>query len=659
MNWTFLIHLFSFLICIFYVICNSLILSVDAQETNFRIESNGRIVDNLTVNESNIEKKIINFSENSLDNLNFSNWNPNVNVTAQENQKIEDIEQLNVLREGNTEAEFIEEPVLNETVSFQTFLNLNDMSIRTSPSIANEVSILQPLSSSLGELDLLFNHNIEESMTSEYNFTFETFDRYEFPFPVNYSPGTEAEPINGSSESSLQLSKNIGINASTCIDCTPPDTQIAAGRAHIVQVVNEYIGIFDKEGKPILNNLISNFFDFKNKSRVPLENVISTDPNLFYDFDKNRWFFSVLIFNDKEATPSNRYVFLATSVGSDPTQLWNYGLVPVRGNSNNECVDRPMMGVSKSQIIISSNLFYPNREGECREGIPHAVEVDLINKTDLITNQISGDTIHRLQFPKTISLMPVKSYGLDPAQCFISIGFSQSQTIWLRSLDKINNETVLSNKTILLQNLTYIPRTASQPDLNGIKSIALATGDARILDASYHNGKLWIVYNTSCKIDNDKPHTCIGMILLDNGKRDSNFHCTIDDLKLIDQKSIASKDVHYFFPSVQIDKNGNAIVLAGISSKSKGIFPSLNLLVISDDNGKIKINEDINLINGTHIADDSKNSECRYYSETISCNRMGDYSSTVLDPVDNALWTSGEFYRTENYSTVIAKIQTR
>ena len=348
---------------------------------------------------------------------------------------------------------------------------------------------------------------------------------------------------------------------------------------------------------------------------------------------------------------------LATSIGDSPTGLWNYGLLPIQGDNHNECADKPMLGSSESQIIISVNLYQINQTGYCHGNFPDKTELAIINKTDLIQNRISRDTVIHEEFPWFLSLLPVKSYGMDPSICLVSNGYSSSQYLWLKLIENKNNKINISDKNITLKNITYLPRNASQPDVSfNLQSNPLDTGDARILDASYFNGKMWIVYNTSCQINTEHPHTCIRLILLDNGDRTSGFHCPIDNFRLLDEKSISSDSVNYFYPSLQIDKNGNVMILVGLSSKDKKIYPSLHLINASEVNGKINLNNEINLVRGTHIANDSLDSECKYYEETVFCNRMGDYSSMNLDPTTFSIWTAGEYYKSANYSTIIAKI---
>lgn len=646
-----IIFLKSFSILLIFVL-SLYVISANAQLINyFKISPNGNIVDSYKIN-NKLFKSIIN--ETNV--LNFTKFNVNVNVTTKENTKENDIKEINALRKNNPEIEFIETPnLINKTKVFQNFFHLNERNIQVSPSFINNNSIRTPILSSMSNLDLLFTPKFYQNKIAN-NYQTNVLLKTTSNFYKNWTDGIPPDQNTNNKNDDSKLLKFDGINASSCIDCVPPDVQIAVGKNHVIEVINEFIGIFDKSGKLINNTTLRDFFDFNDFNKVPLHNVISTDPNVYYDFNDNRWIFSVLIFDGEKPTPANRFVLLAISNNDNPTNSWSYGLLPIRGN-NNECTDRPMLGISNSHILISVNLFHMNSEGFCIGGIPNKVEIALVNKTDLLKNKISVNTTVTKQFPYTISLMPIKTYGIDPAICLASAGFSQSPYLLLKAIEIKNGIIVESDRTIELQNITQPPRIAFQPPISINKqSNPLHMGDARILDGSYQNGKLWIVFNTSCQIDGDHPHTCLRVILLDNGDKFSKFHCSINNFKKVDEKSIARKDTNYFYPSIQVDKNNNAIVLTGLSSANKEIHPSLNILNLSSTNNEIKSNQEINLIKGTSIANDSLKVDCLYYDTKMSCIRMGDYSSIILDPKDYSIWSGGEYYKSKNFSTIIAKI---
>ncbi len=103
------------------------------------------------------------------------------------------------------------------------------------------------------------------------------------------------------------ISQFEGLNQSQ-YNCTPPDTQIAVGPDHIVEMVNVSEEIWQKQGQPIT---IVSLYDFYS---VAHSDFLS-DPKIFFDSASNRWFASIL-------DVSTDSVKIAVSETDDPTTIF-------------------------------------------------------------------------------------------------------------------------------------------------------------------------------------------------------------------------------------------------------------------------------------------------------------------------------------------------
>ena len=125
---------------------------------------------------------------------------------------------------------------------------------------------------------------------------------------------------------------------------TPPDTQVAAGPNHLVEMVNSSGSVWDKSGT------LLKLFDLNAFFAVPTGYSFS-DPRILYDRDSQRWFASGVAFVPPTLAS---VVTIAVSTTSDPTGTWvQYSAA----NSSNLTHDQPKIGVSSDKVVLSWNDF--------------------------------------------------------------------------------------------------------------------------------------------------------------------------------------------------------------------------------------------------------------------------------------------------------------
>ena len=94
-------------------------------------------------------------------------------------------------------------------------------------------------------------------------------------------------------------SVNIGWNGLNKLDnqpsgllFTPPDASIAVGPNHVVEMANNVMRVWDKDGNPSISIALLN--DFFKTGGYTIGGVFLPDPNVVYDVSSGHWFASIL-----------------------------------------------------------------------------------------------------------------------------------------------------------------------------------------------------------------------------------------------------------------------------------------------------------------------------------------------------------------------------
>src|SRR5438132_10556488 len=120
---------------------------------------------------------------------------------------------------------------------------------------------------------------------------------------------------------------------------TPPDVQVAVGPAHVVEAVNIALGVYSKEGVPLVTYDLSTVF--------ATGSDFLSDPRIEYDGLSGRWFVTIGDFTTGQ-------VLVAASQSTDPMLGWSIDRVP--SSATSECLDQPILGVGTLNVIVSVNV---------------------------------------------------------------------------------------------------------------------------------------------------------------------------------------------------------------------------------------------------------------------------------------------------------------
>ena len=428
------------------------------------------------------------------------------------------------------------------------------------------------------------------------------------------------------------LANFIGLGQSESCNCEPPDTQVAAGPNHVFEVDNIAGKIFDKSG-----NVVKATFDLNGLFNLPPKNTLFTsDPRIRYDTISGRWFISMLSLDTSDiSTAQNGQYNLAVSTSSDPTQPFNVYTFPTPG----DFPDQPSLGFNDDKVVSSGTSFSCNPT--CDKGPEIGNEFVVWNKSEVIAGAAN---VHTDYFappenqPGDLSgfpIMPAKSRSSTSTLFMASAqdqGNTNSLTLWkLTGVPDGINGTSVATTDLTINSLTD-PPDAKQKGSSGASSILIDTGDARLLDAVFRDGKFWTAATTSCTPAGDtKVRSCMRFIEIMTAVPTVNQD--------FDFGTLGAND---YYPSVDLDLSDNLIT--SFSQSSGAEFASAFL------SGRLD-SDPINTL-GTPLL--IKGGVATYIG-----TRWGDYSGGGIDPADQSvIWLAAEYAAigtSINWGTWIAK----
>lgn len=381
----------------------------------------------------------------------------------------------------------------------------------------------------------------------------------------------------------------------------PPDTHGAVGPNHVVTALNSEIQFQRRDGT-VLNRLtIEAFF-----ARLGPFTGSVFDPRAAYDVTSARW---IVVALSDPRIPGVSSLLIATSITADPTGEWNF----FRINSDvadNAWIDYPNIGVTADRVVISANLFQVDAF--------FRTQIWVFTKTELFAGTASARTFRE----RLGTAVPVSS----PDQLARIPLFSQSAAggsiIVSEVAGPIGTETFTPSAVILRAGDTWANSFTGGDFLPQQGSTNLIdAGDARIQNCLARGTFVWCAHHVFL------PASLPDRVAVQFYQMDLATYAIRQVTRLAD----STAKVHYAYPSIAVNRNND--VLVGFSRFSADRFAeaAYALRLGSDPAGDLQVDTLI------------KRGEAPYRKGT-SRNRWGDYSMTVVDPVDDtSFWTVQEY----------------
>ncbi len=384
----------------------------------------------------------------------------------------------------------------------------------------------------------------------------------------------------------------------------PPDPQLAVGPNHVFEMVNISGRIYSRTGATVQSFSLRSFFG------VPT-NYSDTDPKIIYDALSGRWFASYVSYiNGPGGSNDFGRLHLAISQTSDPTGAWN---VYYRSYSQN-FPDYPGIGVSSDKFTISSNVFDIDAPIAPYRG----EETVVVEKADVVAG-VAGADVGLFAFPLNLNrftVRPAHSLSAVADQYMVTRSGTSSTTL---TVIRITGTPDAGNVTeASATNLTIVAQTEPpvSPTTGGG---TIDSGDYRLLDAMWRNGRLWTSASAACVPPGDSAtRSCAHLIEVDTSTGPPS---KVQDIMF------GATGEYFSWPAVRTAASGDVYV--SLTHTNSSIFAEARAA------GHLA-SEPLNTMSGSTLM--------RAGDAVYTGGRWGDYLAAAVDPnFPECVWLVGQY----------------
>jgi hypothetical protein len=391
----------------------------------------------------------------------------------------------------------------------------------------------------------------------------------------------------------------------------PADVHGAVGPNHLVTTLNTQTRIQNRTGAVL--STVSTFGFWS-----PLSITTSSDPRVLYDRFNNRWMQTIIA--DYQTFASS--ICVAVSQTSDPTGNWN--LFKIKADLTNATwADFPSIGFNKDWITVTVNMFNVSGNAFASEQVLVCV------KANLYANITPTGTFKRFPFPASSGLgatfqPAVTMDNTTATQYFVNHNVSSSGTARIYMLTgPVGSEAMAVGPAVTstLGGWTLAPVAELLPQAGTVRG--LYQTDQRWSSVVYRNGSIWGCQLICLPASGSITRTAVQWWQLTPAG-------VVTQMGRIDDPT----GVNWFaFPSIAVNSAND--VLIGYSRFSENHFPSANYAVRAGTDPPGTLRDDTVLKAGQ---------SCYVKTFGGQLNRWGDYSMTVVDPVnDFDMWTIQQY----------------
>ena len=256
----------------------------------------------------------------------------------------------------------------------------------------------------------------------------------------------------------------------------PPDPVMAAGRDHVVVLINRRIAMYDKTG-----TLLSGPTSLRTFFGIP-SGFSRFDPLAVYDPFEDRFIVTALA--DNGGAQDSR-IYIAFSQGPDPTGSWNTYWIDADDGQAGNWADYSSIGIDRNAVYLTANMWdrgdnyqnvtifiYDKADGYA--GNP-------LDNTHLIDVRTGGGGSPFVLRPATVvDVVPGDEYYL----AHVNNSFGSNLNLFRLSGDRFASP-VLTTNSVALPGLYFAPGDARQSGGSGVTS-----RDAQLWNVYYRNGRL-------------------------------------------------------------------------------------------------------------------------------------------------------------------------
>jgi hypothetical protein len=411
----------------------------------------------------------------------------------------------------------------------------------------------------------------------------------------------------------------------------PPDTMGAVGPNHVMTLLNSSARIQDRTGNGLSTLTLSNFwgavgpFEVDATQREHYGTVTWVfDPRLFYDAQQQRWIACSLADGPQ---PGESLLLIGVSRTSDPTGDWYQYRIDV-DPARQSWMDFPMLGFNKDWIVVNGVFFRVSDDAFVDS------RVYVFNKTNLYAGGAGLFTLFRFGTGLNYLQMPSTAYDDESDTIYLArvVGEGNNRTsLQLHSISgPVGAERYATNATVTITNAwdDYPPSGRHSnflPQRDNTNRLFF-TASFMVGGLCLRNGALWMVHHVCLPAGGASRRSAIQWWQLStNG--------TVLQRGLIDDPA---GEWFYAYPSIAVNRFNDVLIGYSRSSSNEYVGAYYSYRANSDPPNTMRADRLL------------KAGEAPYYwPRPNGRNRWGDYSQTVVDPVnDTDFWTIQEYAMT-------------
>jgi uncharacterized delta-60 repeat protein/uncharacterized repeat protein (TIGR01451 family) len=394
----------------------------------------------------------------------------------------------------------------------------------------------------------------------------------------------------------------------------PPDTHGAVGPNHVMTVLNTQVRIQDRKGVELSTVSLDTFW-------LPIGAGSAFDPKVLYDKTADRWIFTAM----GDAQSPFSAVLVAVSQSSDPTGNWFLYRIDA-DQANVLWADYPSIGFNKDWIVVTANMF-PIFFG------PTEINIYAFNKTNLYAGGVGQYTLLQETNGTSLTIVPAITHDDTLSTMYLVEIENFGITFFTGISSRLRVSTITGSPGAeqLTLGTAFVdpasPWFSRDPNFGfGLpqfgSTIGIAGNDSRIQNVVYRNGSLWCTHHVFLPAFNPT-HAAVQWFQFTPGGFIQQFG------RIEDPSGVIS----YAYPTIAVNRNDDALI--GFSRFSTNQFASANYAFRAFDDPPNKMQADYVL----------KAGEAPYVKTFGGFeNRWGDYSSTVMDPLNDVdMWTIQEY----------------
>ena len=399
----------------------------------------------------------------------------------------------------------------------------------------------------------------------------------------------------------------------------PPDTMGAVGPAHVVELLNGRYAVYDRGGKRLTPSTWT-LNDFWTSAGAGWTGV-TFDPRVVYDPDSGRWFAAAV---DNPRLANNFLV--AVSDGADPTAGWT-GWALDSDVDDSHWADFPMLGLN-GEVVVVSAIMFPLGSQTPR------VSVLVLPKSELTaaTPTVANNTLFGDIDPNETGFGPQPIY--DPGGSALPLPLLSAYNKGAGTL-KRSNIGGSATGPLLDTGDGFIDVIARNPP----PEISQPDSDKAPIDAGDNRFSGNVVLR---QIPGRSDPSLWGVHGVEIDGRAAIEWYEIDTVTnvVLQSGTIGDPVLAFNYPSIAVNDLGEVVIGFSGGSGSAGDYMSTYVVAGTTESGATTFTDPWQTQTGVAGYEQPDGS---------GRNRWGDYSATVLDPLDERrFWTFQEFVSAED-----------